>query len=220
MQRTRHPRARARTPGPCRAAVRLALLVLLLAAAACSARPGRGTDAGAPPLHLTAQRVLVLPVQPRGALPVDPATLDAEILFALQERDPRVVWVGPTELRQALRRSPGIATDPAALPADPLLHHGERRAVEPLAGVVRRYSALTDARLVLIPHLAAAPGTAASAAGVRLGGSLLDARTGHVVWWGDVMAPLAATPDRAALAEAARAFAERLLATRAAEAAR
>lgn len=194
------------------------LLWAALAACAPAAAPAPAPDAAAapvesaPPMRIGGQKVVVLPVQRVAGLP-DPLRerVDAELLFALGERDRKVQWVAPEALERALRRSPGFAPDPRALPSDPLVHHRERRAVEPLAGVLRRYSALMDARLVLLPRTVAwvpDPGGGM----VRVSAAVLDARSGDVVWWGEAAGEPSAAPDAGAVASAAEALARRMLA--------
>lgn len=143
--------------------------------------------------------------------------MSSEILFALEERDPRVTWVGPGELRQALRRAPALAGSPDALPADRLLHHGERRMVEPLASELRRYAAITDVRLVLLTRLAKSA-TGGTSAPARLDAALLDARTGDVVWWTQLESEAGLETGRASYANVAARFAQRLLASDVSEA--
>lgn len=168
----------------------------------------------APPMRISGQRVVVLPAQAVSGLPEELAErVEAEFLFALAERAPQVEWVSPAELERALRRSPGLAGDPRTLPDDPLVHHRERRAVEPLAGELRRFSALMDARLLLLPRTVAwvAAGEGGS---VRVSAAVIDSRTGNVVWWGDAAGEPSRTPDARAVASAAEALARRMLASR------
>lgn len=128
--------------------------------------------------------MLVLPVQRVDVPGADRASVEAELLFALRERAPRLIWVEPEELRRAVRRSPGFAEDPNLLPSDAFEHHRERRVVEPLAGYLRRYAALTDARLVLLPRAAAPAGDSAAVGRVEMSAVIVDARSGNLVWWG------------------------------------
>ncbi|HEX2188812.1 MAG TPA: hypothetical protein VHG51_07945, partial [Longimicrobiaceae bacterium] len=137
--------------------------------------------------------------------------LERELLFALGEREPRATWIAPEVLERALRRSPGFAGSPRTLPADPLVHHRERRAVEPLAGELRRYAALTDVRLVLLPRAASFARAEGAAEGrVRIDAALIDARSGDVLWWGEAEGDPRAEADAAALASAAAALAARM----------
>lgn len=194
--------------------------VALLSACAPGAPEAPGPPAAPPPaqamppMRITGQKVLVLPVQQMAGLPQEVrARVDAELLFALGERGTGVQWIAPEALERALRRSPGFAPDPRGLPSDPLVHHRERRAVEPLAGVLRRYSALTDARLVLLPRALAwvqAPG--APDGELRVSAAMIDARSGDVVWWGEAAGERRPEPDSAALATALESLARRMLA--------
>lgn len=178
---------------------------------------GAEPAAAPPPLSLAGQRVLVLPLQ--RALDAEAATarerIDAELRFALAERDGAVTWIGADELRRALRGSPGFAPDPGALPDDPLLHHSEARAIEPLAGHLRRYAALTDTRLVVLPRSAAfrpLEGDSAAQRALRLEAAVIDARSGAVLWRGDASGAAAGAPDARAVATAAAELARRLVA--------
>lgn len=190
-------------------------LAALVVVAACARPPAAGDRAtSAPPLHISGQRVLLLPIQGLGTSGHE--ALEAELLFALRERDPGITWIGPEELRQALRRAPQLAGDPAMLPADPLVHHGVRRAGDALGAELRRLSALTDTRLVLLPRLVG--GEDAGSLGFRA--ALLDTRTGTVIWWTQMPAPGAGEIGRAELAGWAAEVAQRLLATPRAEAVR
>ncbi|CAA9365837.1 MAG: hypothetical protein AVDCRST_MAG68-4833 [uncultured Gemmatimonadetes bacterium] len=193
-------------------------LLLLVALAACGApRPApHAAPPPPPPVSSTAamdfrgQRVLILPVQSAEAVGTrDEAT--SELVFALRERDERTQWVTPDQLRRALRGTPGYAADPGTLPDDAFLHHGERTIVDPLGSVVRRYSALTDTRVVVIPR--AARWIAGAAGGrVRMSAAVVDARNGRVLWFGDAEGEPRPAFGREALASAAAALAARMLA--------
>lgn len=196
--------------------IQMLIFPLLLAiAAGCGARgvpaPAAAGDAQ-PAMRLEGQRVLVLPVQAAGTdakLPREQAT--AELLFALSERSPTTTWVAPAVLERALARSPGYAADPAALPADPLLHHGERHAADPLASELRRYTALADTRLVLLPRRLTVAGSDADT--LEFEAAVLDSRTGNVLWLGSARVPFVASAVPEALRAAAALLAERLLAS-------
>ena len=199
--------------------MRLGLLVLALSAcggqraAAPTVAPPPPPAASAPAMDFGGQRVLILPVQAaEGVGTRDEAT--SELVFALTERDARTQWVKPDQLRRALRGSPGYASDPATLPDDEYIHHGERGIVDPLGSIIRRYSALADARVVLIPRaarwMAAADGTRGR---VRMTAAVVDARNGRVIWWGDADGDERPAFGREALASAAAALAEKMLVT-------
>lgn len=201
-----------------RQSVRPAIAVLLLGVVLVSCSrpppelrpPPHGSSA---PLLLSGQRVLVLPLQAAAALPFAAGALENEIVFALAERDARVTWITPDDVRRAARRSPLFATDPDALPTDAMLHHGERRVVEPLAGELRRFSALVDARLVLLPRVSVQYADGGEA--VRLSAVIVDARSNDVLWWAEMPAPVAEMGDRSRLASLAEELAQRLVSVRA-----
>jgi hypothetical protein len=191
-----------------------AVFVAALLLSACGQRAAdvRARISTPPMMELAGQRVLVLPVQSNidlGTGGGERAT--AELVFAVTERNPRVTWVAPAELRSALRRLPAYAAAPDSLPVDPLLSHGERRAVDPLAGILRRYAALMDTRYVLLPREVHFTPGADSTGELRISAVLLDARTGDVIWWGDGTGAAASAADRAGLTLAAAALARRLV---------
>lgn len=201
--------------------VSLSAALSLLAASGCGGK--KAVDPGAPPpppqaivpMDLAGQPVLVLPVQAVSGLSAEQDEVTSEILFALTEKDRRTNWIGPDRLRSSLRRAPGYAQDPGYLPADDYRHNDERYIVDPLASVVRRYSALMDARLVLIPRSAAyLPAPDGSGGMVRIDAALVDSRSGRVVWYGEADGAVATQGDVPAVASAAAALAARMLAPR------
>lgn len=164
------------------------------------------------PMDLGGQRVQVLPVQAAPGLAESRDSLSAVLLRALEARDTRTRWITPQALRRSLARAPGYAEDPGTLPADPFVHHQEHRVLDPLAGVLRRYGALTDARLVLIPREArwiAAPDGASGR--VRFSAAMVDSRSGNVIWYGEADGAARPQPDAEADASAAAALAARML---------
>lgn len=170
---------------PAKRRVAGAMSVLLLGACASAGAGEPASAAASPALDLAGRRVLVLPVQTvAGVAPEEGERATAELLFALGEHDARVSWIPPADLERALRRTPAYAGDPGQLPADPLLHHGERYAVDPLASELRRYAALMDTRLILLPGALRLTPSADGVSTLRLDAALLDARTGEVLWWG------------------------------------
>lgn len=204
-------RAPARRP----AAFACALLAVL-AAGACGG--GKKTPPGRPapavavaPMDLGGQRVLILPVQASAGLSFNREAVTEELVAALRARDTRTQWIDPARLRRSLASSPNFAPDPAALPNDRYEVYGERRIQGGLADAVRRYMALTEARLVVIPRSAVLVSPDSAPAFVRMSTAVVDARTGYVVWHGEADGQPAAAEDRALIATAAQAMAARLV---------
>ena len=167
------------------------------------------------PVDFGGQKVLIMPLQSSSGLNVGREQVTAEVIFALGEWDSRTPWITPDQLRAAMRRAPGYAPDPASLPRDPMLHHGERYVVEPLAGLLRRYTALMDARLVLLLREARwIPNADATSGVVRLDAAVIDSRAGNLVWWGEAEGQPSPLPDQQAVATAAAALAARMVAAR------
>ena len=202
----------------------LAAVTVALLATACAPRPVPAQSSAPVPrpaqavaaMDLSGQKVLVLPAQAAGGIPQSRDDVTRELLFALGERDTRTQWIEPERLRAALRRTPGYAEDPDALPAESFRHHSERYMQGAMGSLVRRYSALMDVRLVLIPRGAQWLPAADSTAGgkVRMSAVMVDARSGNVIWYGDADGEPRPTADGAALATAAAALAARMVVSR------
>lgn len=192
-----------------------AALCIALTAASCGGRkppPGGVAPAvSVAPMDLGGQRVIILPVQASTGLGFNREIITEEIVAAIRARDTRTQWIDPARLRRALAGSPTFAPDPAALPNDRYEAFGDRRIQGGLADAVRRYMALTEARLVVIPRSAVLMTPDSGGAFVRLSAAVVDARTGLVVWWGEADGRPAAPDDRALLTSAATALAARLL---------
>ena len=194
----------------------LAGLLGMMAAAGCAAGTADTPDSARPaavaPMRLEGERVLVLPFQAAATdARVDRERATAELMFALGERSAATTWVSPAALQRALQRSPGYAPDPAAVPGDQLLHHGERYAEEPMAGALRRYTALMDTRLVLLPRAVSVNPMGDS---LQLSAALLDSRTGNVLWWGSAEATYSAQAADAALRDGVAELVRRFVAGR------
>jgi hypothetical protein len=206
---SRPRRARARRP--------FALaLALLASAAACGGGPKPAPGHVAPavavaPMDLGGQRVLVLPVQASSGLGFHREEMTTELVAALRARDTRTQWIDPARLRRSLASSPNFAPDPGALPNDRYEVHGDRRIQGGLADAVRRYMALTEARLVVIPRSAVLVSPDSAPAFVRMSAAVVDARTGYVVWYGEADGEAAGPEDRALIVTAAEAMAARLV---------
>ena len=200
---------------PARRFLALACALVPALGAACgggqqpSSRPAPAVSVA--PMDLGGQRVLILPVQASSGLQFNREEVTTELVAALRDRDSRTQWIDPARLRRSLAASPNFAPDPAALPNDRYEVHGERRIQGGLADAVRRYMALTEARLVVIPRSATLLQPDSAAAFVRLNVAVVDARTGFVVWFGEADGQPAPPDDRALIASAASALAARMV---------
>lgn len=165
-----------------------------------------------PPMDLGGQKVLIVPLQAAEGLPGTREDATREIVFALGERDARTQWITPEQLRSALRRAPGYAQDPGALPLDTYRHHGDAYIQEPLSGVLRRYSALVDSRMVLVPRAARwVPWPDRAGGRVRMAAAVVDSRAGTVIWMGEADGFGADAATREAVVSAAQALAQRMV---------
>lgn len=150
-----------RPPGPARA--------LLVAAAAWLAAAIAGPAAAqeqARPSILPGHQALLVPVQtaaptagggwPGGASSRARTleTLNAELDFALQEVARGPGWISPGEVSRRAEKNPLAKVDPHRLSYGVLLSEelevGDR-VTDPLHGQIRRLSALTDKRVVVVP---------------------------------------------------------------------
>ncbi|HEV3052030.1 MAG TPA: hypothetical protein VGX50_17100 [Longimicrobium sp.] len=190
-------------------------LAVLVSAAGCGGKkppPGGITPAvSVAPMDLGGQRVLILPVQAASGLAFNREIVTDEIVAAIRARDTRTQWIDPARLRRSLAQSPNFAPDPAALPNDRYEVHGDRRIQGGLQDAVRRYMALTEARLVVIPRSAVLITPDSGGAFVRLSAAVVDARTGLLVWWGEADGHPAEPGSRALITTAAQALAARLV---------
>jgi hypothetical protein len=124
---------------------------------------------------------MVLPVQENLGVPGD---LDAEVAFGLRGRGAGVTWIMPPELQQVVDRSPGSNLRVRSLPVGVFTMAEVRRIGDPLYGDLRRLSEFVDAEVALIPVRAWTATEGAEDPRVRLSMSLVDVRTGRVLWFG------------------------------------
>jgi hypothetical protein len=162
-------------------------------------------------MDLGGQRVLILPVQASAGLQFTREAVTDDFVAALRARDTRTQWIDPARLRRSLASSPNFAPDPAALPNDRYEVHGQRRIQGGLWDAVRRYMALTEARLVVVPRSAVLVSPDSAPAFVRMSAAVVDARTGFVVWHGEADGVPAPAGDRALVTSAAQAMAARMV---------
>lgn len=126
---------------------------------------------------------MVLPVQQVVGIRGD---ADAELGFGLSGRSSDVDWIMPAEVQQMLDRSPGVQARLRGLPVGNFLLAEVERVGDPLYGQLLRLAALVDAEAVFLPILAIAEAEGGGDPTVRLTSTLINARTGRVLWFGIV----------------------------------
>lgn len=161
--------------------------MLAAAVSACGGRsvpePAPGASVGFPP-DLRGRRVVLLPMQRNQGVRGD---VDAEIRFAFSDLGREVEWVFEDEVREALDRAPTIDADTRGLPVEAFNQAIVERVGDPLYGQLRRISALVDGEVILIPIRATFEPNETivnSLPRVRLSATLIEPRTGRVLWFG------------------------------------
>jgi len=151
----------------------------------CGARsavpPEPGYERGGIP-DLAGARVMVLPVQlGGGAFP----ELDTEIAYAFDRTGDQTTWLFAEELDQAISRNPGFDLAVRNLPVRALLAPEVERLGDPVFAQVYRLAALTSSGYALLPIEAR---ETAGSAGVfiELTATLVDTRSGFILWLGVV----------------------------------
>lgn len=116
------------------------------------------------------------------------STVDDEIAFAVRDRGLRGQWAFPADLARSARRNPGYAPDPYTIAVDalaPVERDAERIIAEPLAGQLRAFAGLFNARYALVPvELRLVPDASGGRATLHL--VLVDTRAARLTWKGDV----------------------------------
>ena len=156
---------------------------------------------------------MLLPAQPAAGAAVvgEPVPgLDREIAFWLGESAPRVNWVPPPEIRQALARSPSLEIDIDALAVSSFHRAQVERIGDPLFGDLRALNALVNARYALVPVAAGYVSDDSGSGRVEIHAALIDTVGGRVLWFGAVAGEPAAPGAAEGIASAARALARRI----------
>ena len=164
-------------------AASLAVAVVTACGGNTAPPPQPGQMRGSPP-NLTGRRVILLPVQRVSDVVGD---IDAELAFTLRDRGREIEWIGEDDVEEVLARSPGANVRTRGLPVGDFLVAEVRRIGDPLYGQLRRMAALVDAEAVLIPIAATfEPNQLVVNAQprVRLTMTLIEPRSGRVVWFG------------------------------------
>lgn len=141
--------------------------------------PVAGTTSGYAP-DLRGRRVMVLPVQQNLGVPGDP---NAEFAFGLRERDVEVEWVFPDEIQAVLSRSPGVQASLRGLPVGNFLQAEVERIGDPLYGELRRLAALVGADAALLPIQTSLEAEPDMDPTVRMWTTLIEVRSGRVLWF-------------------------------------
>ena len=148
---------------------------------------------------LASEPLVVLPVQtlrmtvpdwsnkvgdPRAFL----ATVDDEIAFAVRERGLRGKWAFGPDLARSARRNPTYAVDPYSIALDPIvpLERDPGKILgEPLAGQLRAFTGLFNARYAFVPvELRLMPDSGGARASLHA--VVIDTRSRGLHWVGDV----------------------------------
>ena len=116
-------------------------------------------------------------------------TVDDEIAFAIRERAFKGKWAFPADLARSARRNPGFAVDPYAISVDPLTpveRDPDKFIAEPLAGQLRAFAGLFNARYAFVPvEMRVAP-DASGGGRATLHVVVVDTRAAKITWRGDV----------------------------------
>ena len=209
--RGRRNRSRQRTGRPPRGVKTVGTLLATVLTLGCGGNapaPSAGSFEGVIP-DLRGKRVMVFPVQVRARVPGDASP---EIAFALRTRTAEVGWIFSDELEAVLARAPSVDSAVRGLPVGVFLSAEVRRIGDPLYGQLLRLGALTGSDIALIPVAVRAGAEGAGGISVvEIVATILNVRTGQVIWFGVVAGRPGSVADFATVASAAEALAETLL---------
>ncbi len=204
-------RGRPRTGRPPRVTKTVGTLLATVLTLGCGGNapaPSAGSSEGAIP-DLRGRQVMVFPVQIQAGVPGDASP---EIAFALRTRSAQVGWIAPEELEGVLARSPSVDSAVRGLPVGVFLGAEVDRIGDPLFGQLLRLGALTGSDIALIPVAVRAGAEGAGGVSVvEIVATILNVRTGRVIWFGVVAGRPGSVTDFATVASAAEALAETLL---------
>ncbi len=142
--------------------------------------------------------------------------------FALEGVGAGPEWLLPDELRTVMARSGSLEAPLDNLPVDVFLQAQVDRIGDPIYGVLRRIGAVTSANVALLP-VAVRPGPAPTddegnvtdgPVAAEFVATLIDVRTGRIIWFGAEGGQPGAVGDPTRLASAAEALARRLVPAR------
>ena len=138
--------------------------------------PGWSTEVGDPKVYL--------------------ASLDDEIAFAVRERAIRGQWALPPDLARSARRNPTYAVDPYTVAVDhlrPVERDADKLITEPLAGQLRAFAGLFNARYAFIPVEVRLAPDAAGGGRATIHLVVVDTRSAKLTWKGDITGDVART---------------------------
>ncbi len=195
-------------PRAARAIGTLLAAVMAFGCAGTAPAPTAGDFQGFIP-DLRGRRVMVFPVQLRTGVPGD---ADQEITFRLRNKSSEVVWIFSDELEEVVARSPSVDTAVRGLPVGAFLSAEVERIGDPLFGQLLRLGLLTDSDIALIP-VALQPGAqgVGGTSVVEIVATILNVRTGQVIWFGVVSGRPGQVADFGLVASAVEEFTETLL---------
>ena len=128
------------------------------------------------------------PAQLRLILGAQWQTLDDEFAFAIRDHGLKVQWAFPPDLARSARRNPGYTADPYELtlaPLAPVERDADKLIAEPLAGQLRTFTGLFNARYALVPvELALVPDGPGGRAALHV--VIVDTRAARIMWKGDI----------------------------------
>lgn len=172
--------------------------------------PGAGMNSGFVP-DMRGVTVMLLPVQDTRGLPRQNSA-ESEVVFALTERSDEVDWVTPEALRATAERTPGLDFGLERLPVGVFMQREVQRIGDPLYGHLRRLGAVENSDIALIPvQVRFRPGSVDQPGAIEIAATLIQARSGRVIWFGIVDGEASGPDDAAALARAANNLARTLL---------
>lgn len=116
------------------------------------------------------------------------STVDDEIAFAVRDHGVKGQWAFPADLARSARRNPGYTADPYNIAVDaltPVERDADKIIGEPLAGQLRAFAGLFNARYALVPvDLRLVPDASGGRASLHL--VVVDTRAARLTWKGDV----------------------------------
>jgi hypothetical protein len=140
-----------------------------------------------------------------------PGAVDPEIAFAFRDQGREVDWVFPEELRATLKRARAIRSTVDRLAVSVFLGAEVDRVGDPLYGQIRRLAELANADVAFIPVAVrrGAEGVGGVSV-VEIVSTLMDVRTGRVIWFGVVAGQPGAVADFGSVVSAVERLAETL----------